>query len=92
MGGIVVPINVAIQRREGEVRLEVQRSAGQIQNLHLGYQVYEGTRIYGIDYEWGGKKWELSMSVNNPDIKAVHEGILHMLDVALKDIREKLSS
>lgn len=92
MGGIVIPINTKIQLLERELRAAVDRSRGQVTEFHMGYQTYEGTRIYGVDFAFGGKKWEMSLAVNNPNIKAVHEGICHLLEVCLKDIKEKLSS
>lgn len=93
LGSLIVPVHVEIQRLEKAIADE----GVHLKELQVGDLMYEGLRCYGVSFVHGRKpdgkpaKWELTVRTNYPDIKTLNEAKIHLLEVVLRDIRDRFT-
>lgn len=82
------------------LEIELRQKGRHLKDLVVGPLMYEGKRCYGVSFEHGGKKWELTMATT-PDARAgdsreprdytrmIEEGKRHLLETVLNDIEKR---
>lgn len=83
--GILVLASTQIERLEAAIRQEGKH----LKDLEIGNFTQEGQRCYGVSFRHGGKKWELSLHINHPNLALINQGKVHLLETVLEDIKKR---